>query len=203
MVMVGKLFDKWSLDDVTVTDPTFVEYVCLAPVVVPHSHGRQAQTQFGKKRVNIVERLVNKLMRGGTGKKTSGKVIRTMGRLQGKKFKAMKIVETALDDVAKRTGKNPAQVLVDALQNSAPREDTTRVQYGGVSYQVAVDVSAERRLDMALRNISLAAIMGAFNKRKTLAEALADEISLAANGDMASYAIKKRDETERMARSAR
>jgi len=201
--MVGKLFDKWSLQDVVVTDPTMSEYISLAPVVVPHSHGRQAQKQFGKKRVNIVERLVNKLMRGGTGKKTSGKVIRTMGRLQGKKFKAMKIVETALDDVAKRTGKNPAQVLVDALQNSAPREDTTRVQYGGVSYQVAVDVSAERRLDMALRNISLAAIMGAFNKRKTLAEALADEISLAANGDMASYAIKKRDETERMARSAR
>lgn len=201
--MANKLFDKWSLADVQVTDPTFIEYVCLAPVNVPHSHGRQAAKQFGKKRVNIVERLVNKLMRGGTGEKTSGKVIRTKGRLQGKKFKAMRIVEEAFDEVAKRTSKNPVQVLIHSLQNSAPREDTTRVQFGGVSYQVAVDVSAERRLDMALRNISLAAIMGAFDKKKTLAQALADEIVMAAVGDIKSYAIKKRDETERMARSAR
>ena len=201
--MAIKLFDKWDLSEVHITDPTFIEYVSLVPVNVPHSHGRQAQKQFGKKKVNIVERLVNKLMRGGTGEKTGGNVIRTMGRLQGKKFKAMKIVEQALDEVAKRTSKNPVQALIEALQNSAPREDTTRVQFGGVSYQVAVDVSAERRLDMALRNISLAAIMGAFDKKKTLAEALAEEIVLAANGDIKSYAIKKRDETERMARSAR
>jgi small subunit ribosomal protein S7 len=201
--MVGKLFDKWDLSEVQVSDPTLVNYVCLAPTPIPHSHGRQAKKQFGKKSVNVVERLVNKLLRGGTGRKTSGKVIRTMGRLQGKKLKAMKIVEDALDDVAVRTKKNPVQVLVDALQNSAPREDTTRVQYGGVSYQVAVDVSAERRLDMSLRNISLAAIMGAFGKKKTLSQALADEITLASTGDMNSYAIKKRDETERMARSAR
>jgi small subunit ribosomal protein S7 len=46
--------------------------------------------------------------------------------------------------------------------------------------------------------------MGAFDKKKTLAEALADEIEFAAKGDVnSSYAIKKRDETERMARSAR
>ena len=57
---------------------------------------------------------------------------------------------------------------------------------------------------MALRNISLAAIMGAFDKKKTLPQALADEIELAAKGDVnSSYAIKKRDETERMARSSR
>ena len=201
--MANKLFDKWDLSGVQVTDPSFVEYVSLVPVNVPHSHGRQAAKQFGKKKVNIVERLLNKLMRGGTGEKTGGKVIRTKGRLQGKKFKAMKIVDQALDEVAKRTSKNPVQVLIDALQNAAPREETTRVQFGGVSYQVAVDVSAERRLDMALKNIAVAAIMGAFDKKKTLAEALAEEIVTAATGDVKSYAVKKRDETERMARSAR
>ena len=67
-----------------------------------------------------------------------------------------------------------------------------------------VDVSASRRLDMALRNVALAAIMGAFDKKKTLPEALADEIEFTAKGDAnTSYAIKKRDETERMARSSR
>jgi len=200
---MAKLFDKYELGEVKVADQSLEGYINLQPVVLPHSHGRQAQRQFGKKAVSVVERLVNKLMRGGTGEKTSGRVIRTHGRLQGKKTKAMRIVELAFDDIARRTKQNPVQVLVDAIQNSAPREDTTRVQYGGVSYQVAVDVSAQRRLDMALRNIALAAIMGAFDKKSTLAQALADELVLAAKGDTNSYAIKKRDETERIARSAR
>jgi len=201
--MVEKLFGKYDLSEVKIEDPSIGPYINVSPVMLPHSHGRQAHAQFGKMRVNIVERLVNKLMRGGTGEKTSGKVIRTHGRLQGKKARAMEIVEHAFGDVAMRSKINPVQVLVNALRNTAPREDTTRVQYGGVSYQVAVDVSAQRRLDMALRNIALAAIMGAFDKKKTLAQALADEIILAANNDINSYAIKKRDETERMARSAR
>jgi len=201
--MVEKLFGKYDLGEVKVEDPSIGPYINLSPVMLPHSHGRQAYAQFGKSRVNIVERLVNKLMRGGTGEKTSGKVIRTHGRLQGKKSRAMEIVEQAFADVSVRAKTNPVQSLVNALRNTAPREDTTRVQYGGVSYQVAVDVSAQRRLDMALRNIALAAIMGAFDKKKTLAQALADEIMLAANNDINSYAIKKRDETERMARSAR
>jgi small subunit ribosomal protein S7 len=199
----NRLFNKWDLGEVRVADQTILPYVGLRPVKVPHSHGRQAYKQFGKKGVNIVERLVNKLMRGGTGEKMGGRVIRTHGRLQGKKARAMAIVDEAFDAVHQRTKKNPVQALVDAVQNSAPREDTTRVQYGGVSYQVAVDVSAQRRLDMALRNITLSAIMGAFDKKKTLAQALADEIALAANNDANSYAIKKRDETERIARSAR
>lgn len=201
--MTTKLFEKYDLSEVKVTDESMAPYLCLAPVTTPHSHGRQAHKQFGKARVNIVERLVNKLMRGGTGEKTSGKVIRTHGKLQGKKYKALKIVREAFEVVSKNTNQNPVQVLVDALQNSAPREDTTRVQYGGVSYQVAVDISAQRRLDMALKNLTLAAIMKAFAAKKTLAEALADELTLASKGDVNSYSIKKRDETERIARSAR
>jgi len=198
-----KIFGKYDTSEVKVNDPSLKKYLDLTPVSIPHSHGRHGDKQFEKMRVNVVERLVNKLMRGGTGEKTSGKVIRTHGRLQGKKFRAMKIVETAFDSIAKDTKSNPVQILVDAVQNTAPREDTTRVQYGGVSYQVAVDVSSSRRLDMALRNLTLAAIIGAFDKKKTLAQALADELTLAAKNDQNSYGIKKRDETERMARSAR
>jgi small subunit ribosomal protein S7 len=199
-----KLFGKYDLKEVKVSDPSFAPYVNLSAVSIPHTHGRHAKKQFGKKTVNVVERLANKLMRGGTGEKTSGKVIRTDGRLQGKKTKALAIVEQAFAIIENRSKKNPVQLLVDAAQNAAPREDFTRVSMGGVSYQVAVDVSASRRLDMALRNVALAAIMGAFDKKKTLPQALADEIELAAKGDSnSSYAIKKRDETERMARSAR
>jgi len=204
MIMAEKLFGKYSLDEIEVKDQSIAQAISLRPVSVPHSFGRYSRKTLGKTQVNIVERLANKLMRGGTGEKTSGKVIRTRGRMQGKKLQALKVVEQAMDMVQKEKNENPVQVLVRALENSAPREDTTRVSHGGVSYQIAVDISATRRLDMSLRNIALAALMGAFGKPKSLARALADELISTAEGDVqSSYAIKKRDETERMARSAR
>jgi small subunit ribosomal protein S7 len=204
MITMDKLFGKWPLDKIEIKDLSMAQNISLKSILVPHTFGRHSKKPLGKTQVNIVERLTNKLMRGGTGEKTSGKVIRTHGRMQGKKLRALKIVEQALGIVEAQTKENPVQVLIKALENAAPREDTTRVSHGGVSYQIAVDISATRRLDMALRNISLAALMGSFNKPKSLQQALADEILSTAKNDMqASYAIKKRDETERMARSAR
>jgi small subunit ribosomal protein S7 len=199
-----KLFGKYALNEIIISDESLAQVISLRSIYVPHSSGRHAKKTLGKMQVNIVERLANKLMRGGTGEKTSGKVIRTHGHMQGKKLRALKFVERALEKVAAETKANPVQVLIKALENAAPREDTTRVSYGGVSYQIAVDISATRRLDMALRNIALAALMGSFNKPKSLSDSLANEIIYTANGDTQnSYAIKKRDETERMARSAR
>ena len=199
-----KLFNKYDLEGIQIDDLSLRQVISLKATNVPHSFGRHAKKPFGKEKVNVVERLANKLMRGGTGEKTSGKVIRTHGNMQGKKLHALRIVEDALDIVAKQTNDNPVQVLVKALQNSAPREDVTRVSFGGVSYQVATDVSATRRLDLSLRNITLAAIMGSFNKGRGLETALANEIIATAKGDtQASYAMRKRDEMERMARSAR
>ncbi|MFH1785068.1 MAG: 30S ribosomal protein S7 [Candidatus Micrarchaeota archaeon] len=201
---MDKLFGKYSLNDIVIKDMSLAQNISLNPIMVPHTFGRNAKKVLGKTQVNVVERLANKLMRGGTGEKTSGKVIRTKGRMQGKKLKALKVVEDAFAIVEEQTKENPVQVLIKALENAAPREDVTRVSHGGVSYQIAVDVSATRRLDMALRNMALAALMSSFNKAKSLSQSLADEIMSTAKGDMqASYAIKKRDETERMARSAR
>ncbi len=199
-----KLFEKYDFDNIEVSDISLKPYIDLTPIVIPHSHGRHGKKQFGKSDVNIVERLINKLMRAGTGEKLGGKVIRTHGGLQGKKSKATKAVQEAFETVYKKTNENPLQLLVKAVENAAPREDFTRVALGGVTYQVAVDVSPLRRVDMALRNIALAAIMGAFNKKKTLAQALTDELEHTAKGDpQTSYAIKKRNEIERMAKAAR
>ncbi|MBI3587925.1 30S ribosomal protein S7 [Candidatus Micrarchaeota archaeon] len=198
-----KLFGKYPYTGLVINDGSLRQYVSLNPLQIPHSFARHANKQFAKSKVNIVERLANKLMRGGTGEKLGGKVIRTHGKLQGKKSKAIKIIEAAFEVVERKTKQNPIQMLIRALENSAPREDVTRVRFGGIAYQVATDVSAQRRLDLALRNITLAAILVAFNKKTTLAEALADEIILAANGDLASFSVKRRNETERMARSAR
>lgn len=196
------LFNKYDYGDVNIEDIAIRPYIYLAPVILPHTFGRIG---FRKKRMekNIVERLANKLMRGGTGEKVGGKVIRTHGALQGKKAKVVAAVEDAFDAIAVKTKSNPIQVLVNAIANSAPREEVTRVEYGGVRYQVSVDVSPRRRVDIALRNIAMAAIMSSFAKKATLAEALANELTLAANGDVSSYAIKRRDEMERIARSAR
>lgn len=197
-----KAFGKYDYA-VEVRDISLAPYICLRDIELPHSFARHGNKQFAKSKVNIVERLANKLMRGGTGEKISGRIIRTHGRLQGKKSKALRIVESAFDEVEKRTKQNPLQVLVRAIENSAPREDITRVRFGGISYQVAVDVAPQRRLDLALRNLSLAAIMGAFDKKATLADVLANELVLAGANDLSSYSVKRKNDTERMAKSAR
>jgi len=197
------VFGKYSVKDVTVDDQSLANYIVLGSRYTLSSFGRRRDKAHYVAHINIIERLVNKLMRGGTGQKIGGKVIRTEGRLQGKKIKLMRIVEKSFDIIASKTNSNPVQLLVNALENSAPIEDTTRIRYGGINYNVAVGISASRRLDVALRNVALAALIGAFKNRKTLADALAEEIILAANKDPNSYAIKKKVEIEHIARSAR
>ena len=196
-----KLFGKyeWKAE---VKDKTLAQYISMTPVITPHSHARMANKHLSKGKVNVVERLVNKLMRGGTGEKVGGKLIRTHGKLQGKKTKAMKIVDKAFEEINKK-GKNPLQILITAIENSAPREDVTRIRLGGVAYQNAGDISALRRLDVSLRNLTLAAIINSFNKKLTMSEALADELIKASDNSQDSYAVKKKNEIERMAKSVR
>lgn len=200
--METKLFGLYDYN-VEVRDLSLAQHIGLKPMIYPHSFAKHANKQFAKSKVNIVERLINKLLRGGTGEKMGGKIIRTHGKLQGKKTKAIKMVRNAFIEVQKRTKQNPIQVLIRALENSAPREDTTRVRFGGMSYQIAVDISAQRRLDLALRNIVLASISAAFDKKLTLEDAIVNEIVLAANNDPTSFAVKRKNEIERVARSAR
>jgi small subunit ribosomal protein S7 len=198
----NKLFGKYDYN-VRIDDLSMQRILSLKQVEVPHSFARHANKQFAKSSANVVERFANKLMRGGTGKKVGGRIIRTHGRLQGKKLKVLKAIEEAFDELFAKTKTNPLQLLIKALENAAPREDTTRVQFGGISYQVAVDVSAQRRMDLALRNLALASLTSAFNNRVTLAKAVANEILMAANADANSFAVRRKNEIERMARSAR
>ncbi len=198
-----KLFGKYDISNIQVNDESIKNYVRFNGQMFPNIFGRRKNHAYYLTHLDIIERLVNKMMRGGTGKKVGGKVIRTKGRLQGKKLKLLHIVEDSFDTINKKTGKNPVQVFIDALQNAAPIEDTTRVRYGGISYNVAVGISSNRRVDVALRNIALAALINAFNKKKNLSDALADELILASSKAQDSYAIKKRLEGERIAKRAR
>ena len=184
-----KLFGKWDFKEVEVRDPGLRRYICLRPVYVPTSMGRHEHKRFGKAEVNIVERLVNNLMRPGKN--------------AGKKLRAINVVKNAFEIIHLRTGENPIQVLVRAIENSAPCEDTTRISYGGIVYHLAVDISPQRRLDLALRFICEGARQASFGNPKPLEECLAEEIILAANNDMKSYAVSKRHEMERIALASR
>ncbi|ODS42737.1 MAG: 30S ribosomal protein S7 [Candidatus Altiarchaeales archaeon IMC4] len=197
-----KLFSRWGFD-VEVKDEGMKRYISLNPIYVPHSHGRLTGKQFGKSKMNVVERLVNKLMRSGQGtRKVAGKYIRGIGNT-GNKQNAINIVRDAFGIIEQRTKKNPIQIFVDALQNAGPREETTTIIYGGIRYHQAVDVSAQRRVDFGLRYIALSAFATAFNSKKPIEECLAEEIILAANNDSKAYAIARKEEVERIAQSAR
>jgi small subunit ribosomal protein S7 len=196
-------FGRWNSSGVKIADIGLAKYISLETKTVPHSFGRKAKKRFEKGHIDVVERLINKVMRSGQGKrKLSGKNIRGRGAC-GKKLQAMEIVEKAFETVEKRTKQNPLQVLVRAIENSAPREDVTRVKKGGIIYSQSVDVAPLKRVDESLKNIAIAAFASSFNKKKDAATALADELILASNEDTKSFSVKRRDEVERIAKASR
>lgn len=184
-----RLFEKWSFTDVEVNDPGLKRYISVKPVYVPHSMGRHEHSRFRKSGVSIVERLANNLMRPGLS--------------AGKKTRVINLVRNAFEIIHLRTKKNPIQVLVRAIENSAPAEDTTRISYGGVAYRMAVDISPQRRVDLALRHLSEGTRKMASGSPQSLEECLAEEIILAGNKDVKSHSIAKRHEMERVALSSR
>jgi small subunit ribosomal protein S7 len=184
-----KLFQKWSFKEIKVNDIGLQRYLNLTPMVAPHSMGRHEHQRFRKANVNIVERLINNLMRPGKN--------------SGKKAKATNIVIQAFEIINLRTGKNPIEVLVRAVENSAPCEDTTRVSYGGVVYHLSVDVAPQRRIDLAIRHITEGARAASANNPRTIEECIADELVAAAANDIKSAGVAKRHEIERVAQSSR
>jgi small subunit ribosomal protein S7 len=191
------LWTKWDLTAVKVQDPGLQNVINLKPMLVPHSGGRHEHKKFGKTRVNIVERLVNQMCHFGR------KYAKNTGRMGGKKLHAIKVVKTAFEIIELKTGQNPVQELVKAIESAAPNEDTTRLSYGGVVYHQSVDISPVRRVDLALRFISEGVREAAFGSPRPVEDVLAEEIILAANGDSNSYSVKKKNEQERVAMASR
>lgn len=183
------IFGKYNLREVVVEDPGLRRYINLTPIGIPHTGAKHANKWFGKTKVNVVERLINNMMR--TGHST------------GKKAYAYKTVRNAFGIIEKRTKKNPIQVLIYALQNSSPKEEITRLRFGGISVPKAVDTSSSHKLDVALRNICKGAVSSSHKNKKRMEVCLAEEIILASKADMNSFAISKKEEMERIAASAR
>jgi small subunit ribosomal protein S7 len=82
-------------------------------------------------------------------------------------------------------------------------EEITRLRYGGISVPKAVDISPSRRLDIALRNLCIGANKSSYKKKKSIAQCLADELMAASKGDLISFAVSRKDEKERVVKSAR
>ena len=199
LLPVFKIFDKYDLSEVKVNDPGLKNVINLEPKLALKSEGRNS-AKMGQIKVNIVERLINKLATAGhRGKKHKLE----KGKATGKYQKNMNIVLEALDAVEKKTGKNPVQVLVNAIEASSPRDEITVIEYGGARYPQAVDVSPLRRVSITLKHIAHGASDKSFNKKKTFAQALAEEIMLAAEASGESFAFKKKNESEKQADSAR
>ncbi|KAF9181439.1 ribosomal protein S5 [Podila epicladia] len=185
-----RLFNKWSYDDVEVKDISLIDYIQVkAPVYLPHTAGRFASKRFRKAQCPIVERLTNSLM--------------MHGRNNGKKLMAVRIVKHAFEIIHLLSDQNPIQVLVDAIINTGPREDSTRIGSAGTVRRQAVDVSPLRRVNQAISLLTIGTRESAFRNVKSIAECLADELINAAKGSSNSYAIKKKDELERVAKSNR
>ena len=112
----------------------------------------------------------------------------------GKKGVAQKIVYDAFAIVEAKLGKNPLEAFNEALENIMPVLEVKARRVGGSTYQVPMEVRAERRQTLGLRWL-----VGYSRKRgeRTMAERLANEIMDAKNG--AGAAFKKKEETHRMA----
>ncbi len=194
-----KIFDIYDISEIEIVDPGLKSAINLHPKLILKSHGRNVQ-KLGQTKVNIVERLMNRLsVAGHRGKKH--KII--FGHSTGKYSKNMKIVLDAFKLIEKRTQKNPIQILIKAIENAAPKDETTVIEYGGARYPQAVDVSPLRRVNLALRNLIHGASDKAFNKKKTITQGLAEEIIMAHDNNGESFALRKKNEAEKQADSAR
>ena len=197
-----KLFNKWAFENIKIKDRTLENYINLKPIIVPHSAGRHEHKRFWKSsKVSVVERFSNRLLSPGfIGSKIRG---RKSSYNSGKKSKLLKSLENAFTLIELLTGQNPIQVLVDGICNSAPREETTKIALGGIRYASAVDIAPQRRVDLAIKYLAQAIGARSHSNVRQFGENLAQELMLAANSSQESRAIKRKDEIERIAVSAR
>lgn len=126
----------------------------------------------------VVARLINKVM------------------VSGKKRLAERIVYRALDIVSRETGKEPLEVLEAAVKNTSPLLEVRPRRVGGATYQVPIEVRPARRLSLALRWLVQYARA---RSERSMEERLAHELIDAAQNT--GGAVKKREETHRMAES--
>lgn len=193
------ILERYPVEDVVVSDAALKPYINMEPRLLIKSYGRHV-AKFGATKIHLLERLANRLgVPGHVGRKH--KIITSWS--SGKYNKHMSLLMKSLVLIEERKKENPLQVLVRAIEKAAPRDETTTIEYGGARYPQAVDVSPLRRVNLALRWIIQGSYQKAFGKKTKMSEALAKEIMLAADGNMESYALSKKNDAEKQADAAR
>jgi small subunit ribosomal protein S7 len=183
----AQLFGKYDVEEIEFSDVSTERYINVTPIA--NTMGRHADKQFKKSQISIVERLINRLMQ--TDENT------------GKKQLVTNITRDAFETIEQRTEENPVQILVRAVEHSAPREETVRLKYGGISVPKAVDVSPQRRVDQALKFLAEGVYNDSFKTDTDAADALARQLIGAASNDVGTYAVDQKEEKERVAAAAR
>ena len=117
---------------------------------------------------------------------------------KGKKSTAVRLIYDAMDLIKERTEKNPMDIFDGALKNVGPAMEVRPRRVGGATYQVPMEVSTERRTTLAIRWLLSAARERA---GKSFSDKLASELIDASNET--GSAIRKRDETHKMAEANR
>jgi small subunit ribosomal protein S7 len=181
------LFGKWDLTEVNIEDTTLEKYINLDAFQVPHTGGRHSKKRFGRRNLSVIERFINNLMRSE--------------KYTGKKAQAYNVMKNAFDIINSKKKTNPAQVMVQALENSAPRAAVVSLRYGGIRVYSGVDVSPTRRVDTAIRNLCIGALQSS-KKQRSIEKSLSRELMLASEDNPDSYAIGKKEELERQAEAA-
>lgn len=128
----------------------------------------------------VVSMFINRMMRGG------------------KKSTAQRVMYGAFELIEQRAKRPALEVFEQAMRNATPQIEVKPRRVGGATYQVPVEVPADRRNTLAMRWL-----LGAARSRggKSMAEKLAGELMDAASGT--GSAIKKREETHKMAEANR
>ena len=193
-------FGKWDCSQIKIDDPGVAPYINTKPMIVAKTGARYAGNKFYKSKIFIVERLINKLMIPGHRAKKH-KI--TSRQSTGKAMTNYKLVEQAFTIVEQKLKRNPVEVFVKALENAAPREEVIAVEYGGGKYPKALEWAPQRRIDLALRQMTQGAYQKTFNAKREAAESLAQEIISAFQLSPQSSAISKKLELERQADAAR
>ena len=193
-------FNKWDCSQIKVDDPGVAPYINTNPMIVSKTGARYAGKQFYKSKIFIVERLINKLMVPGHRAKKH-KI--TSRQCTGKALTNYRLVEEAFNIVEEKLKKNPVEVFVKALENAAPREEVIAIEYGGARYPKALECAPQRRVDLALRQMTQGSFAKTFNSKRGAAETLAAEIIAAYQLSQMSSSVSKKLELERQADAAR
>ena len=142
--------------------------------------GRRDTAPDGKYHSRSLQAFINKVM------------------IDGKKSTAERLVYTALARMEEQQGRPALDIFDQALRNATPAVEVKPRRVGGATYQVPVDIRAERRNSLAMRWLVRSARA---RRGRSMAEKLAGELSDAAQGQGAT--VKRREDTHRMAEANR